>query len=142
MPSTAGAVADIGAGHGALSACLRLHVDRVIATEVADGPYNELCRNLSRWGANDVDVRRGHGLDPLQPGEVDVVVVAGMGAHTMLAISESAPQKSLHTLILQCMQRSELVEPWLAARAWRVIARADVADGGRVYPSWLVRASP
>lgn len=143
IPDEAGCVADIGAGHGALSARLAQSGRRVIATEAKPGPYDELCRNLARWRVADrVDVRRGPGLSPLGPGEVDAAVVAGMGGHTVLAIAGGARSQGVGTLVLQCMQRHHLVEPWVEERGWAVLGRLDAHDGGRVYPTWLVQVAP
>ena len=44
-------VADVGAGHGAVSARLAAERRRVIAAEAGPGPLAELRRNLASWGA-------------------------------------------------------------------------------------------
>lgn len=137
VPAESEGVVDVGAGHGALSAWLARLGHRVIATEASAGPFAELCSNLERWHAA-VDTRQGDGLQPLAGGEVDTAVVAGMGARTMLAIAEHAPERGVRFLVLQCMQRRELVEPWIAARRFTLLRFTDVADHGRVYPAWLL----
>ena len=140
LPADARRVADVGAGHGALSVHLAWTLRSVIATESRRGPFDELCRNLSGWDAAAlVDVRQGSDLTPLQTGEVDAVVVAGMGARTVMRICATAAEKRVRWLVLQCMQGAGEVEPWLDARGWRVLARTDVVDHGRAYPTWLVR---
>ena len=142
LPDGARSVADVGAGHGALAFHLGATVTRVIATELRSGPYAELCRNLGSWdAAANIETRLGPGLHPLAAGEVDAAVLAGTSARTALAISELAPAKSVRWLVLQCMQGSHQVEPWLQARAWRVAERSDVADRRRVYPTWLVEVA-
>ncbi len=45
-----GAVADVGAGHGALALHLARGGRRVIATEARPLPFAELCRNLADHG--------------------------------------------------------------------------------------------
>lgn len=140
IPNRVAAVADVGAGHGALAAHLASRAGvRVIATEASAGPLLELCRNLAAWGVEDrVEVRRGDGLDALGYGEVDVAVVAGMGAHTVLGIAADAHSRGIRRLILQCMQRDELVAPWLANRGWPVCASASCTQRGRRYTARLV----
>lgn len=143
VPTAVAAVADIGAGHGALSAHLLQRSRRVVATEVAPGPLREVRRNLSAWGVlPPVETRLGWGLQPLEHGEFEAAIVAGVGAHTLLAIAADAVEKAVPVLVLQCVQRPHLVEPWLAARGWRVMRRDDLADRGRVYPTWLVEVVP
>lgn len=143
IPAEARSVADIGAGHGALSAWLARSPRRVIATEVKAGPYEELRRNLALWGlAGRVEVRHGSGLSPLGVGEVDTAVVAGMGAHTVLRIAGAAHSQRVATLVLQCMQHHDLVEPWISERGFTLLRRVDVIERARVYPTWLVGVAP
>ena len=138
VPEEATAVADVGAGHGALSAHLAA-TRSVIATEAQPGPYAELCRNLRAWSATDrVDAREGSGLAPLSEGEVDAVVVAGVSARTAQCICDAAAEKRVRWLVLQCVQHPEQVEPWLARRGWPVRQRIDVLQRGRTYATWLV----
>ena len=88
-----------------------------------------------------VDIRCGRGLTPLHPGEVDVAVVAGVGARTALQIVEDAAQHGVRWLVLQCMQRDALVEPWLQTRGWVVRATATAVQRGRSYPTRVVEVS-
>jgi tRNA (adenine22-N1)-methyltransferase len=139
MLPSAGAVADVGAGHGALAVHL-VHqgVATVIATEAAKGPYEELCRNLDAWQARSrVEPRFGADLDPLHDGEVEGVVAAGMGARNLLRICAGAAERGVRWVALQCIQDAELVEPWLSERHWTVLARTVLVDRGRSYPTWL-----
>lgn len=143
VPEDSVCVADIGAGHGALSARLAQSGRRVIATEAKAGPCDELRRNLARWQLGDrVEVRQGPDLSPLGVGEVDTAIVAGMGARTVTAIAGSAAARRVRLLVLQCMQHHHLVEPWLEERGFTLLHRVDVTDRGRVYPTWLLRVAP
>ena len=101
-------VADVAAGHGRLAVHLAARSRRVIATEATDGPYAELCRNLARWEATGrVEARRGDGLEPLAAGEVEGVVVAGLGARRLTRIAAQAPGRGVRWLALQCVQHPE-----------------------------------
>lgn len=132
-------VADVGAGHGALAAHLAARGVPVIATEAAAAPWAELRANLVRWGVADaVDARRGRGLAPLAVGEVEVVVVAGMGGHALVDIAAQAPARGVATLVLQSVQDPHVVDAWLEARGWPVRAACDVVERGRHYPTWVV----
>lgn len=143
LPATALAVADVGAGHGALAAHLALHRGgRVIAIELSAGPLAELRHNLAAWHVADrVEVRCGDGLGTLRSGEVEVAVVAGMGARTALGIAAQALARGVRWLILQCMQRDHLVEPWLSARGWPVVARDVCLQRGRTYTARLIEVA-
>jgi tRNA (adenine22-N1)-methyltransferase len=140
VPASCRAVADIGAGHGALAAGLAMRGDaRIIATELPGGPLDELRRNLVSWGvAGRVEIRCGSGLTPLACGEVETVVVAGVGAATALRIADEAPSRGVSWLVLQCMQHDGLVEPWLWQRGWPVRALDTCMQRGRAYTARLV----
>jgi tRNA (adenine22-N1)-methyltransferase len=137
-------IADVGAGHGALAVHLaHCGASRVIATEAARGPYDELCHNLDWWNARArVEPRFGVNLDPIRGGEVEAVVAAGMGARNLLGICAGAAERGVRWVALQCIQDAELVEPWLDARGWRVAARQVVVDRGRDYPTWIAEVAP
>lgn len=139
----AGSVADLGAGHGMLAAHLALAGRRVVATEAAAGPLRELRDNLARWGA-DVEVRAGRGLEPLLPGEVEGVVVAGLGADVLCAIAAEAGAGGVRWVALQCVQRPWRLAAWVeraeAVGEWHVLARAEPAERGRRYPTWVLGA--
>jgi len=132
------AVADVGSGHGALAAHLAARGGRVIATEVTQAALLELRQNLRRWGISGVEVRHGRGLEPLGRREVDGVVVAGMGARTILDVVAQGDLRGLRWLLLQPMQHSDLVEPWLRARKWDVLDHVIPVQKGRGYPTWRV----
>jgi tRNA A22 N-methylase len=135
----ANAVADFGAGHGALSVHLADGgVGRVIATEAARGPYDELCRNLDAWQARGrVEARFGGDLEPIAVGEVEGIVAAGMGARNLLRICRGAGERGVAWVALQCIQDAELVEPWLGEQEWRVLALCVPVERGHKYPTWL-----
>lgn len=132
-------VADVGAGHGALAVHLaHAGVARVIATEAARGPYDELRRNLALWSASAaVEARLGANLDPIAPGEVEGVVAAGMGARNLLSICAGAAERGVRWVGLQCIQDAELVDPWLQARGWQVLASCVPVERRHAYPTWV-----
>lgn len=140
----ASAVADVGAGHGALAVHLvQRGVQRVIATEAQRGPYDELCRNLDAWGAApQVEARFGADLDPIAHGEVEGVVAAGMGARNLLRICGAAPAHGVRWVALQCVQDVGMVEPWLSAHDCTVLHRCVAVERGHSYPTWLVEVTP
>ncbi len=140
VPISSRSIADVGAGHGALSAVLALRAPvRIVATELSAGPLRELRANLATWRLSErVEVRCGRGLQPLAPAEMDTVVIAGVGASTMLTIAAEAPARAVRWLVLQCMQHDELVLPWLAARGWPVVQTEVSVQSARSYTARLV----
>ncbi|MEA2670125.1 MAG: tRNA (adenine22-N1)-methyltransferase [Chloroflexota bacterium] len=135
----AASVADVAAGHGRLAVHLAARSRRVIATEATDGPYAELCRNLERWQAEGrVEARRGNGLEPLGAGEVEGVVIAGLGARRLTQIAAQAPGRGLRWVALQCVQHPEELAGWVRAAGWRVAVETVCEQRGRAYATWVL----
>lgn len=85
-------VADIGCDHGKLSASLAAtgRCKRVIACEISQKPLRRAQKACAPW-SDTIEFRFGDGLTVLKPGEVDDIVIAGMGAQTILDILLAAP---------------------------------------------------
>ena len=66
------------------------------------------------------------------------MVIAGVGATTMLNIAAAAPAHAVRWLVLQCMQRDELIAPWLAERGWPVRATDVSIHRRRAYTARLI----
>lgn len=134
VPAVASA-ADIGSGHGLLARALADRGLRVIATERSSAAMVALAASLAPAAAA-VEVRLGDGLEPLAFGEVELVVIAGMGGRAITGILDRASWLP-RWLLLQPAQDSAMVEDWVAASGWTV-RQAPLAQGGRWYHAWLV----
>jgi len=115
--------ADIGADHALLSIYLieQQIVPRVIATELGDGPYQRLCKAITNSPyVNHIDVRQGDGLQPLLPGEVKSVVMAGMGGDTMVQVLsyDWIKASSFDSFVFQPMIRPGALRGALARQGW------------------------
>ena len=80
-------------------------------------------------------MRLGEGLAVLLPGEVDTIVLSGMGGMTMIEILSESSQVTAATrrLVLQPQRSIPLVRQWLAAHGWCIIEEEIVLDEGRYY---------
>lgn len=80
-------VADVGTDHGLLPVYLVRAgiVRRCIGIDSSAGSILVARRNCERFGAR-VDLRLGKGLAPLVPGEAEVLILAGLGAQTIVQI--------------------------------------------------------
>jgi tRNA (adenine22-N1)-methyltransferase len=77
------ALADLCCDHATLAASLvaRGHVPRAIAGDLNPGPLAAAAETVTALGLDDrVELRCGDGLAVLEPGEVEAVVIAGVGA--------------------------------------------------------------
>ena len=136
VPREAASVADVGAGDGQLARHLRARGLHVIATERRPGPYARL-----RAALPDLDCRQGEGLEVLRPGEVEGVVLAGLGGHTIARLLEATPAvaRTLEWLVLQPQQHVDHLLRWLGGAGYRVATRATMSQGRHSYTVLLVR---
>ncbi|MGB9921076.1 MAG: tRNA (adenine(22)-N(1))-methyltransferase [Moorellales bacterium] len=127
-------VADIGCGDGRLAAYLAVvRKCRVIATEASLAGFGLARQRLEPY-ADRIEVRWGRGLAPLRPGEVEVVIVAGMGGITIADILETSPRgRHPRYFVLQPMARTAYLRQWLARAGWRLLDEELVEDRGRFY---------
>jgi tRNA (adenine22-N1)-methyltransferase len=135
-------VADVGPDHGYLSIWLMREgvSPRVIMTDIAEGPLKVARGNAEKYGITDC--RLGDGLAPLSPGEVDTVVIAGMGGETIIEIMEADPAKtaSFPKYILQPRTKADELRSWLAER-YEIVADTAAEERGRPCPIIVVRVS-
>ena len=135
VPAGARSLADVGAGDGQLARELTARGCRVVATERSRGPFERL-----RAGSPGLDCRMGEGLDVLGPSEVEGVVLAGMGGHTIARILSASPAavRELGWLVLQPQQHPSQLADWLADAGFRMLAVQQAAERGRCYTVLLV----
>ena len=58
---------------------------KAVAGDITEGPCAAARNTVAMYGMNDkVEVRMGNGLSIIEPGETDVIIIAGMGAGTMI----------------------------------------------------------
>ena len=133
-------VADIGADHGYLPIYLiREGVSPfAVLTDVKPGPLEKARISVAKAGIEEGDprigFRLGEGLTALQEAEVDVVVIAGMGGETIMAILESSPEKtrSFKRFIMQPRTKAETLKNWLICTGWKILKEASAVERGRI----------
>lgn len=131
-------IADIGTDHAYLPIYLveQGKVTWAVAGEVNRGPYNAAKAAIERAGREDkIDLRLGDGLAVVRPGEVDTVVIAGMGGNTIIDILKDRPEvvESVSQLILQPMVAAASVRRWLKENGWYISDESLVLEEGRLY---------
>ncbi len=136
-------VADIGTDHGYIPAYLVTEgiIKWAVAADISKG-------SLSKAEALVLDCkldgqiipRLGGGLTVLKPGEVDTIILAGMGGLLIRDILEDSQEvaRSCHTLILQPMVAQENLRRWLTANDYRIVDESLVKEDRRIYE--IIRA--
>lgn len=131
-------IADIGSDHGYLAAWL-LQCGKIgfaIAGELNKEPAERARQTARAAGLQEqMWVREGAGLTILLPGEVDTVVIAGMGGITIIEILESNPAvlPHLQRLVLQPNVAGSQVRYWLADHDWKIVDEALVLENDILY---------
>lgn len=127
-------VADIGTDHGLLPIFLwqRDHGKTLILTDINEGPLIIAEANIELFAPNmERSLRRGDGLTVVEPHEVDVIVIAGIGGLLMRKILSSDLEKtrSIKKYILQPRNAQEQVRKWLFENSFFITEEYLVREG-------------
>jgi len=131
-------VADIGTDHALLPIYLVKEgiCPRAIACDLFPGPLDSAKANVILYKlTRSIEIRQGDGLEPLQPGEADVIVIAGMGGAKIKEILERSPAvlENVSCLILQPQRGSGIVRKWLFDQNWMIADEDLVLERDQFY---------
>ena len=127
-------MADIGTDHGFLPVYLweRGISPKVIFTDVSAGSLEKSRVNAKMlYPEEPFDFRLGNGLEVLSAGEVDDVVIAGMGGILMTRIlgKDLEKTKSFSKLILQPRSGQGVLRHWLLQNGFVIEKESLVREG-------------
>ncbi|OLN23381.1 SAM-dependent methyltransferase [Domibacillus antri] len=130
--------ADIGSDHAYLPcyAVKKGIVTRAIAGEVVEGPFQSAKRQVASEGlSGHIDVRKGSGLEVLEPGEVECITIAGMGGPLISSILADGVEKlpGVKKLVLQPNIAAHSVRSWLDENGWAIEDEAILEEDGQLY---------
>ena len=130
-------IADVGCDHGYLSIHLLTHgiAASAIASDLREGPLQSARDNAAKFGVHEkIEFCRSDGVQNI-PRDFDTLVCAGMGAHTMISILESAPwlQNPRYRMILQCQIKTPMLRQYLTEHGWYIQQEAVLRDGKFLY---------
>lgn len=131
-------IADIGTDHAYLPTWLveRGVIIKAVAGDITEGPCAAARNTVAMYGMNDkIEVRMGNGLSIIEPCETDVIIIAGMGAGTMIEILEASLEtaQKARKLILQPMAGASSLRRWVNANGWRIDDEVLVEEGRHLY---------
>ena len=130
------AAADIGCDHGKLSAALAGsgRCPLVLACDLRPDPLDKARRRCAPYG-DKVQCRLGSGLSVVAPGEVEDIVIAGMGAETIIEILEAAPwvRDARYNLVLVPATKHSILRRWLAREGFALAGETLCQAAGRWY---------
>lgn len=130
-------VADVGTDHGYLTIYLRLEgiASYVYAADIAPQPLDSARANAKKYGVTSgVSFHLCDGVRGL-PRDFDTLVVAGLGADTMISILSSAPwlRAGAYRVILQCQSSQNELRKYLSENGWQICREEPVRDGRFIY---------
>jgi len=131
-------IADIGTDHAYLP-CAGLEskqLQMAVAIDIAPGPLKQAEATIKSYGFQaQIETRLGSGLKPLKPGEVEGVVIAGMGGRLISEIlTESIDvAKSMKRLVLQPNMAANFVRQIINDMAFVIVDEHIVSEDGHIY---------
>jgi tRNA (adenine22-N1)-methyltransferase len=136
-------VADIGTDHGYIPLFLLENgiSTFAIASDVNKKPLESAESNIRAYGyGGQIETRLGSGLETLKPGEVDTVIIAGMGGLLISDLLETSPEivASTNTFILQPMQAQEDLRKYLVEKGFKIQQDLLVKEDHRIYEVMVV----
>lgn len=136
-------VADVGTDHGYIPIYLVESGKNkcVIAMDINRGPLDRAEAHIRMHGLGEqIKTRLSDGVQKLQIGECDCVIVAGMGGGLVIKIMEDGEEifRNLTEFILQPQSEIAKVRQYLCEHNYRIIAEDMVLEDGKFYPMMKV----
>ncbi|WP_283736470.1 tRNA (adenine(22)-N(1))-methyltransferase [Clostridium perfringens] len=137
-------VADIGTDHGYIPIYLVKEgiCKKAIASDINKGPIEKAKVNVAFEGvSNKVKCLLGPGLNPLKVGEVNGVILAGMGGNLTrdILLADMYKVKKYDFIILQPAQNPEVLREFLYKNDYEIIDEDLIKDEGRFYELFKVK---
>lgn len=131
-------MADIGTDHGYLPVHLVENhlVCSAIASDTNQKPLKKAEKIIiEQQLESSIETRLGSGLSVLKPGEVEAVVMAGMGGLLIRDLLEAEPLVALgvNKLVLQPMNNQAILRRYLETHGFKIIKEDLAQEADRVY---------
>lgn len=132
-------VADIGTDHGYIPIYLTEQgiVSKVIAMDINRGPLERARMHVTGHGLKgQIELRQSDGLKALKPGEVDTIIISGMGGTLIVRILEEGKRitECLDACILQPQSEISKVRRYLVRNHMTIVEEDMVEEDGKFYP--------
>lgn len=131
-------LADIGCDHAFVSIYLVHHkiANHVVALDINKGPLERASQNVKKYGyEEEIELRLSDGAKKLQPGEVDTILIAGMGGSLMVKILSDSPLvvNACQELVLSPQSEVFLVREYLHQIGFQIVEEDMLIDEGKFY---------
>ncbi len=131
-------LADIGTDHAYIPIYLLQTgvAQRAIATDIKEQPLHRAAKNINKYClADKIELRSGDGIKPIEDGECDVFIIAGMGGFLISEIIKASIEKvkKVKSIILQPMYTEEVLREYLLLSGFNICSEVLVYDEKRIY---------
>lgn len=132
-------LADVGTDHAyvPISLAEEKKITGAIAMDVVDGPLQRARENIAAHHLETViETRKSDGLEALQPGEADAVVIAGMGGLLICRILEQGRKvaATVRDWVLEPQSDTDQVRTYLLSHGYTICEETMVEEDGKFYP--------
>lgn len=139
-------IIDVGTDHGYIPiySVKNNLCEKAIASDINKDPVKKAEMNAALEGVkSSVEVRLGGGLEVINIGEAEAVVIAGMGGNLIREILEKEIEKtaSFKYLILQPAQNPEVLREYLYNNGYEIMEEDLCLDEGIYYELFKVKKS-
>lgn len=137
-------LADVGTDHGYIPIYLlqQEKIPSAIAMDINEGPLERAKEHIALYGLQAyIQTRLSDGVAALKPGEVEAVLIAGMGGGLVMHILKDGEKvcQSAKELILQPQSEIERVREFLREEGYTILAEDMVYEDGKFYPMMKVQ---
>lgn len=143
MVTAGNVLADVGTDHGYVPIALvqRKKIPRAIAMDINKGPLQRACEHIAEFRLEDyIETRLSDGVAKLEVGEVDTILVAGMGGELVIHILSEGKEvcRSAKELVLQPQSELEKVRKYLRENKYKLVDEDMIIEDGKYYPMMKV----
>ncbi|MCR5737610.1 MAG: class I SAM-dependent methyltransferase [Eubacterium sp.] len=129
--------ADIGTDHAYVPIYLIEHEisPKVYAMDINEGPIRMAIANVENEGYEEqIVVAQANGMQKLEAGQVESVVIAGMGGELIVQIlKDSKVNDSVQEFILSPHKNPEILRKYLNENGYLISEEQMLQDGGKYY---------
>lgn len=137
-------LADVGTDHGYVPIDLvaRGIIPSAIAMDINAGPLEKAKEHIRLYGLEDkIETRLCDGVTALKPGEVDSILIAGMGGETIIHILTEGEEvcRTVKELVLQPQHDLHKVRRYIREHGYRIKDEDMILEDGKYYPMMRIK---
>lgn len=130
-------IIDIGCDHALLDIYLYENFKnvKIIASDIHEGAVKQAKKNITRYNLDEkIDLRLGDGLDVIEKGEVDSIIISGMGFYTIEDILTNKEKlEGINKIIIQSNTDVVKLRKFVIKLGFKISGELLVKDKDIIY---------